>query len=330
MTGGRSSGRWRCGGPCGSPRGTCSRLSWAARDAASRTPSDDGSPRKQSGRRRAQMAAGSATPVDLIVEYLTGREASTRQLRDALPTFGGSFTAAPGTKWSADVASHEPTAHDPDGRRPRRSRSQRRPLAHLPAAVDGNGRLARRASRRRSTRSRPTRGSSSGCCGRSGRRPKTISPGGSGRRRAPSAPPSPRSTRRPSHSTTGRSGGSRPTTPPISPSPRRPSRGSPSCRRSTRPRWAGASDASTSTLRTRRSCSTRPATPAPPCGWTGGSSAAGCRTNGSASGWCSWRRCHHDAHRRLDREAERLDAFLGGEHITNVFASPQVRRERLR
>ena len=41
---------------------------------------------------------------DLIVEYLTGREASTRQLREALPTLGGSFTAAPGTKWSADVA----------------------------------------------------------------------------------------------------------------------------------------------------------------------------------------------------------------------------------
>jgi hypothetical protein len=41
---------------------------------------------------------------DLIVDYLAGREASTRQLRDALPLLGGSFTAAPGTKWSADVA----------------------------------------------------------------------------------------------------------------------------------------------------------------------------------------------------------------------------------
>ncbi len=37
-----------------------------------------------------------------------------------------------------------------------------------------------------------------------------------------------------------------------------------------------------------------------------------------------------DARRRLDAEADRLDAFLGGEHITNVFASPQVRHERLR
>ena len=41
---------------------------------------------------------------DLIVDHLDGREASTRQLRDALPGLGGSFTAAPGTKWSADVA----------------------------------------------------------------------------------------------------------------------------------------------------------------------------------------------------------------------------------
>jgi hypothetical protein len=37
-----------------------------------------------------------------------------------------------------------------------------------------------------------------------------------------------------------------------------------------------------------------------------------------------------DARRRLDAEAARLDEFLGGEHIRNVFASPQVRRERLR
>ena len=37
-----------------------------------------------------------------------------------------------------------------------------------------------------------------------------------------------------------------------------------------------------------------------------------------------------DARRRLEAEVDRLDAFLGGEHITNVFASPQVRQERLR
>jgi hypothetical protein len=31
------------------------------------------------------------------------------------------------------------------------------------------------------------------------------------------------------------------------------------------------------------------------------------------------------ARRRIAVEAERLDAFIGGEHITNVFASPQMR-----
>ncbi|MGE0141517.1 MAG: crosslink repair DNA glycosylase YcaQ family protein, partial [Ilumatobacteraceae bacterium] len=38
-----------------------------------------------------------------IVEHLTGRELSTRELRDALSHLGGTFTAAPGTKWSAEV-----------------------------------------------------------------------------------------------------------------------------------------------------------------------------------------------------------------------------------
>lgn len=36
-----------------------------------------------------------------------------------------------------------------------------------------------------------------------------------------------------------------------------------------------------------------------------------------------------DARRRLDAEAARLDEFLGGEHITNVFASPQMKHQRL-
>lgn len=36
-----------------------------------------------------------------------------------------------------------------------------------------------------------------------------------------------------------------------------------------------------------------------------------------------------DAQRRLDVEVARLDEFLRGEHITNVFASPQMRRQRL-
>jgi len=38
-----------------------------------------------------------------IVECLTGRELSARELRHALPHLGGKFTAAPGTKWSAEV-----------------------------------------------------------------------------------------------------------------------------------------------------------------------------------------------------------------------------------
>lgn len=36
-----------------------------------------------------------------------------------------------------------------------------------------------------------------------------------------------------------------------------------------------------------------------------------------------------DAGRQLDVEVARLDDFLGGEHITNVFASPQMRQERI-
>lgn len=38
-----------------------------------------------------------------IIECLTGRELSSRQLREELPDIGGTFTAAPGTKWSAEV-----------------------------------------------------------------------------------------------------------------------------------------------------------------------------------------------------------------------------------
>ena len=103
-TSGRSSGRWRCAGRCGSSPGTCSRPSLAAPDAGSPMPSDDGSPRKRSGSRRAADGDWIRDACDQIVDYLAGREASTRQLREALPDLGGSFTAAPGTKWSADVA----------------------------------------------------------------------------------------------------------------------------------------------------------------------------------------------------------------------------------
>lgn len=39
-----------------------------------------------------------------IVDRLTGVELSLRALRDSLPHLGGTFTAAPGTKWSAEVS----------------------------------------------------------------------------------------------------------------------------------------------------------------------------------------------------------------------------------
>ena len=43
------------------------------------------------------------TAVDRIVHCLTGRELSARELRDELPDLAGTFTAAPGTKWSTEV-----------------------------------------------------------------------------------------------------------------------------------------------------------------------------------------------------------------------------------
>ena len=44
-----------------------------------------------------------ATASQRVVECLTGQELSARQLRDALPDLGGTFTAAPGTKWSTET-----------------------------------------------------------------------------------------------------------------------------------------------------------------------------------------------------------------------------------
>ena len=38
-----------------------------------------------------------------VIDTLTGQELSARQLREALPDLGGTFTAAPGTKWSTEV-----------------------------------------------------------------------------------------------------------------------------------------------------------------------------------------------------------------------------------
>jgi hypothetical protein len=45
-----------------------------------------------------------ATASKEVVDRLTGCELSVRELRDALPHLGGTFTAAPGTKWSAEVS----------------------------------------------------------------------------------------------------------------------------------------------------------------------------------------------------------------------------------
>jgi len=66
------------------------------------------------GRKRLlKDATGSGAPVDEawidlvsqeIVDALTGAELSARQLRDALPHAGGTFTAAPGSKWAAEVS----------------------------------------------------------------------------------------------------------------------------------------------------------------------------------------------------------------------------------
>ena len=327
---GRSSGRWRCGGPCGSSPGTCSRPSLAAPDAGSPTPSDDGSPRKLSGRRRARTATGSATRCDQIVEYLDRPRGVHAAAPRRAPDLGGTFTAAPGTKWSADVAlmTRLLTILMADGLVVRGRNAGA--LAHLPADVDVDGQLARRAhgAARPGAGLRPARRAAAVDVRAGDRgRPHLVARVDEGRGPRPR---SPTIDAMPVALDDGSTGWVLPTTPPTSPRRPRSSRGWRCCRRSTRPRWAGASGASTSTRRTRRTCSTRPATPAPPCGSTGGSSGAGCRTSDERVRLVLLEEVSPDARRRLDVEADRLDAFLGGEHITNVFASPQVRHERLR
>ena len=69
---------------------------------------------------------------DRVVECLTGREMSAAELRAALPDLGGTFTAAPGTKWSTEVPTMTRLLVDPDRFRRGRARTQRRPLADLP------------------------------------------------------------------------------------------------------------------------------------------------------------------------------------------------------
>ncbi len=60
---------------------------------------------KEAGELEAQLGADwIAAASQQIVDRLTGAELSARELRDALPHLGGTFTAAPGTKWSAEVS----------------------------------------------------------------------------------------------------------------------------------------------------------------------------------------------------------------------------------
>ncbi|MET0143467.1 MAG: winged helix DNA-binding domain-containing protein [Ilumatobacteraceae bacterium] len=59
---------------------------------------------KETGALQEQLGADwIAAASDQIVDRLTGTELSARALRDTLPHLGGTFTAAPGTKWSAEV-----------------------------------------------------------------------------------------------------------------------------------------------------------------------------------------------------------------------------------
>jgi hypothetical protein len=59
---------------------------------------------KEAGELERQLGADwIAAATRQIVDRLTGAELSARELRDALPHLGGTFTAAPGTKWSAEV-----------------------------------------------------------------------------------------------------------------------------------------------------------------------------------------------------------------------------------
>ena len=88
-----------------------------------------------------------------------------------------------------------------------------------------------------------------------------------------------------SNSTTAPRVSCSPTTPTRCP---RPSRGSRSCRRSTRRRWAGRAATGTCPMRTVASCSTATATSARASGPTAGSSAAGRRHRpGTCDGGCS-------------------------------------------
>jgi hypothetical protein len=60
---------------------------------------------KEAGALEGQLGADwIAAASKQIVDRLTGAELSARELRDALPHLGGTFSSAPGTKWSAEVS----------------------------------------------------------------------------------------------------------------------------------------------------------------------------------------------------------------------------------
>ena len=107
----------------------------------------------------------------------------------------------------------------------------------------------------------------------------------------------------------------------------RSSRGRRSCRRSTRPRWAGSSATGTS-ARTRRSCSTPTATPDPPPGGTAGSWAAGARPTPARSSCSCSRTWARSGRRALEDEAARLTEWLAGTRVVARFPSPLSRSSR--
>ena len=102
-TRGRSSSRWRCGGRCSSSPGSCCRPWSGAPGGGSPRPSAGGSAREAVGPGRPRRGLDRGRVGGRSSNCLTGRELSARELRDTLTHVGGTFVAAPGTKWSAEV-----------------------------------------------------------------------------------------------------------------------------------------------------------------------------------------------------------------------------------
>ncbi len=130
-----------------------------------------------------------------VVDTLTGRELSARQLRERTPRPRRDVHGRTGHEVVDRSTRDESPPHDAHGVRRRRAGPQRRPLAKVAPAVDVDGGLARRGPRADHAGGRVCSARRDGCCGRSGRRPRTTSCGGSARRRVPSAARWPRSRR---------------------------------------------------------------------------------------------------------------------------------------